>query len=51
MQTITAKEMRKLDALATSRYGIPSLILMENAGRSAKEEALKMLPKNAPRKQ
>jgi hydroxyethylthiazole kinase-like uncharacterized protein yjeF len=31
----TAEEMRRADRLATERYGVPSLLLMENAGRGA----------------
>jgi ADP-dependent NAD(P)H-hydrate dehydratase / NAD(P)H-hydrate epimerase len=31
----TAEEMRRADRRATERYGIPSLLLMENAGRGA----------------
>lgn len=50
MKSVTAKQMKKLDALAVKRYGIPALILMENAGRSAVEEALKMLPKKGLRR-
>lgn len=42
--------MKRLDASATRRYGIPALILMENAGRSAAEETLKMLPKKGARR-
>ncbi|MFH1397270.1 MAG: NAD(P)H-hydrate epimerase [Candidatus Omnitrophota bacterium] len=45
MEIVTARQMKKLDCLATKRYGIPALVLMENAGRSAAEEALKMLAK------
>jgi NAD(P)H-hydrate epimerase len=32
---LTRDQLRRVDELAASRYGIPSLILMENAGRSA----------------
>jgi ADP-dependent NAD(P)H-hydrate dehydratase / NAD(P)H-hydrate epimerase len=33
MKALTAAEMREVDRLSTERYGIPSLQLMENAGR------------------
>lgn len=50
MKSVTARQMKRLDALAIKRYGIPALILMENAGRTACEEALKMLPKKGVRR-
>jgi NAD(P)H-hydrate epimerase len=34
MKILTAAEMREVDRLTTERYGIPSLSLMENAGKS-----------------
>src|SRR3984957_19965123 len=34
MKILTASEMREVDRLTTERYGIPSLSLMENAGKS-----------------
>jgi ADP-dependent NAD(P)H-hydrate dehydratase / NAD(P)H-hydrate epimerase len=37
MKILTAAEMREVDRLTTERYGIPSLALMENAGRSVAE--------------
>ena len=40
---ITPRKMQQLDLLAQTKYGIPSLVLMENAGRSAAEIILKML--------
>jgi len=33
MKILTAPQMREVDQLTTERYGIPSLVLMENAGR------------------
>lgn len=45
MKSVTAREMKRLDTVAAQRYGIPPLILMENAGRCAAEETVKMLPK------
>ena len=37
MKTLTAEEMREVDRLSTERCGIPSLTLMENAGRGVAE--------------
>ncbi|MHC4391814.1 MAG: NAD(P)H-hydrate epimerase [Planctomycetota bacterium] len=39
----TRSEMRELDRRASVDYGIPSLLLMENAGRAAAEAARRML--------
>ncbi|MBI4011263.1 MAG: NAD(P)H-hydrate dehydratase [Candidatus Rokubacteria bacterium] len=35
MRLATAEEMRRADRRATERFGVPSLLLMENAGRGA----------------
>ena len=40
---VTAAQMRELDARASSEFGIPSLLLMENAGRVVAACAQKML--------
>jgi len=42
MKVISARAMKRIDVQATRRFAIPSLILMENAGRSAAEVALRM---------
>jgi hydroxyethylthiazole kinase-like uncharacterized protein yjeF len=39
----TAEEMRRADRRATERYGVPSLVLMENAGRGAAEVVARLL--------
>ena len=43
MRACTAEQMRAIDARAVSEYGMPSLLLMENAGRAVAERALAML--------
>ena len=37
MKLVSAEQMRNMDACAIEQYGIPSIVLMENAGRSAAE--------------
>lgn len=37
MKILTAHEMQRIDRLTTERYGVPSLTLMENAGRGGVE--------------
>jgi len=44
---ISSSKMRKIDSLATAKFGIPSLILMENAGRSVACEAEGMIRSKA----
>ena len=46
MKILTASEMQRIDRLTTERYGVPSLTLMENAGRGVVEFLLARL---APR--
>lgn len=45
MKYITSKKMREIDRRAQEEFGIPSIILMENAGREAYQAVLDMLPK------
>lgn len=40
---LTAKQAKAIDEKARSEFGISTLVLMENAGRSVAEEALKSL--------
>jgi len=37
MKILTSSEMQRIDRLTTERYGVPSLTLMENAGRNVVE--------------
>jgi len=43
MTAITARQMKAIDQAAVERLGIPSAVLMENAGRGAAEAILKTL--------
>lgn len=44
MKVVDSKTMRLLDEIAIKRYGIPGIVLMENAGRGAAEVILKKYP-------
>lgn len=41
MRPVTADEMRRIDASAIKDYGIPSIVLMENAGIACAKEILR----------
>jgi NAD(P)H-hydrate epimerase len=43
VRSVTVKEIQKLDRIAIKEFGIPSLVLMENAGRAVAEEVKKYL--------
>ena len=43
MKSISVAQAQAFDRLAQEKFGVPSIVLMENAGRSVAEEALKML--------
>lgn len=50
-EAVTAQRMKNLDRIAINRYGIPSIILMENAGRGLAKEVIKraaMLKRRRP---
>ncbi|PIU39976.1 MAG: NAD(P)H-hydrate epimerase [Candidatus Omnitrophica bacterium CG07_land_8_20_14_0_80_50_8] len=44
-KAMSAKELKALDVEATRRFGIPTLLLMENAGIACEEEILRHYPK------
>lgn len=43
MNVVSSQQMRTIDRAASTRYGIPPLLLMENAGRSVADFAETML--------
>lgn len=47
LPVVTAERMRRLDGLATSKYGIAAAVLMENAGRAVAQETLLWLKSRA----
>jgi len=47
MKSVTAARMRQIDDKAIREFGIPSLILMENAGAACAREAVKLVRKGA----
>ena len=44
MKVATAEQMQELDRKAIEQYGIPGIVLMENAGRGAAEAILNAFP-------
>src|ERR1700733_9828689 len=50
MKILTAAEMKEVDGLTTARYRVPSLALMENAGRSVAEFIQQRFPNLAARR-
>jgi len=49
MRLVTGTEMKKLDAWAVGEFGIPSLLLMENAGAAVARKAREILRNAADR--
>ncbi|MGE5664881.1 MAG: NAD(P)H-hydrate epimerase, partial [Deltaproteobacteria bacterium] len=43
MKVATARQMAELDRVTIDQYGIPAIVLMENAGRSCTERILRIL--------
>jgi hydroxyethylthiazole kinase-like uncharacterized protein yjeF len=42
MRIVTPQQMREIDRTAIERYGIPGVVLMENAGKRVAEEVMKL---------
>jgi len=47
MQPVSAAKMKQIDAEAIKRYGIPSIVLMENAGRAVASSVISYLKDRA----
>ena len=43
MKLVTAAQMREIDRMAVEHYGLPSLVLMENAGAAVARETEALL--------
>lgn len=43
MKALTTAQSRELDRLAVQLYGVPSIVLMENAGRSVADAVVRMV--------
>ena len=50
MQVVTAEEMAALDNTAIEQYGIPGIVLMENAGRQVTQVIVELLDQEIYRK-
>src|ERR1700694_3224826 len=50
MKALTAAEMREVDRLTTERYGIPSLQLMEAAGKNVANAVLREFSPGLPQR-
>ena len=49
-KVVTAEEMREIDRLTTEKYGIPSILLMENAAHAAARVIMEKLGGSASRR-
>jgi len=47
MKIVTARQMAELDRVTIHTYGIPALVLMENAGRSCTDRIFRILEEKA----
>ena len=43
MKIVSAKEIQHLDKVAIEHYGLPSIVLMENAGRAVAQVVIQRL--------
>ena len=45
MKVVTGEKMREIDEQAVRTFKIPSVVLMENAGRAVADQAAALVPK------
>lgn len=48
MKTLTRARVRVIDPRAIEEWGVPGVVLMENAGRGAAEVLMRLNPKRRP---
>src|SRR5947209_1703890 len=48
MTTLTRAQVRELDRRAIEEFGVPGVVLMENAGRGAAEVLMRLNPERRP---
>jgi NAD(P)H-hydrate epimerase len=48
MTTLTREQVRELDRRAIEEFGVPGIVLMENAGRGATEVLMRLNPERKP---
>src|ERR687883_5330 len=48
MTALTRAQVRELDRRAIQEYGVPGVVLMENAGRGAAEVLMRLNPERQP---
>jgi hydroxyethylthiazole kinase-like uncharacterized protein yjeF len=48
MKVVTPQQMQEIDRTAMEQYGIPGMVLMENAGRSVADQVLRLSGRQTP---
>ena len=48
MTSLTRAQVREIDRRAIEEFGVPGIVLMENAGRGAAEVLMRLNPERRP---